>query len=79
MDNECGEERHSLQLDDARLKAVWNKEMGDAGERSVYGTVSVLLISWDDEAGDLKTAEEVGIRPSYDIENLLNKNGRSRN
>ncbi|KAF7506054.1 hypothetical protein GJ744_012301 [Endocarpon pusillum] len=59
MGSECVEERHSLQRDDARLKAVWSKEMGDAGERSVYRTVSVLLISWDDEAGDLKTEEEV--------------------
>ena len=63
-----GEERHSIQRDDARFKAIWEKEMGDVGERSIYQSVSVLLISWDDEAGDLKTEEEVGIRPSYDNE-----------
>ena len=55
---------HTLQRDDARLKATWSKEMGDVWEFPVYRTVSVLLISWDDEAGDLKTEEEVKIQPS---------------
>lgn len=54
-----GEETHSLQREDARFKAIWSKEMGDAGQGSVYRKVSALLISWDDQAGDLKTDEEV--------------------
>lgn len=64
----CEEECHALQRDDARFKAVWSKEMGDVGQGSVYRTVSVLLISWDDEAGDLKTEEEVLIYTYYDNE-----------
>jgi hypothetical protein len=68
MSDECGEESHALQRDDARFKAVWSKEMGDVGQGSVYRTVSVLLISWDDEAGDLRTGEEVLIYTCYDNE-----------
>jgi hypothetical protein len=61
-----GDQRHCLQRDDARFKAVWSKEMGDPGEGSVYSTVSVLLVSWNDEAGDLKTGEEVRMLTIHD-------------
>jgi hypothetical protein len=59
MNDGLGDRRHSLQRDDARFKAIWSKEMGDVGEGSIYSTVSALLVSWNDEAGDLKTGEEV--------------------
>lgn len=59
MGDGCEEETNSLQRDDARFKAIWSKEMGEAGQGSVYRSVSVLLISWDDKAGDLNTEEEV--------------------
>lgn len=48
-----------IERDDAKFKALWSNEMGEIGERAVYQSVSVLLISWDGEAGDLKTEEEV--------------------
>jgi hypothetical protein len=66
MNDGLGDQRHCLQRDDARFKAVWSKEMGDPGEGSVYSTVSVLLVSWNDEAGDLKTGEEVRMLTIHD-------------
>ena len=59
MDAGHRQERRSVQRDDALFKAVWSKEMGDVAEGFIYRTVSVLLISWDGKAGDLKTGEEV--------------------
>jgi len=51
----------ALQHEDAHLGILWDSLMGDVGNRSVYRTVSALLISWDDKSGDLKTEEEVFI------------------
>jgi hypothetical protein len=65
------DQRHCLQRDDARFKAVWAKEMGDVGEGSVYSMVSVLLVSWNDEAGDLKTGEEVRMLIIHDNRKLI--------
>jgi hypothetical protein len=55
----------ALQRDDAHFAAIWSSITGDVGKRSVYRTVSVLLISWDDKAGDLNTGEEVSIFKDY--------------
>jgi hypothetical protein len=57
---------NTMQNDDARLKLIWDSIMVDVGKKTVYRTVSVLLISWDDDAGDLKTGQEV--RCSFMIE-----------
>jgi hypothetical protein len=73
-----GEGIASLQRDDARFKAVWSREMGDVGQESVYSSVSVLLISWGDEAGDLRTGKEVRFTSLIRTNRLPNDVGRSK-
>ncbi len=73
------QERPSVQRDDALYKAAWSKEMGDVTEGLTYRTVSVLLISWDDKAGDLKTGKEVQMQEIVTRKRLSNQIGRSRN
>lgn len=46
---------------DSRLKAIWDKHMGDVKEKVVsYSKACVLLLSWDEKDDDLHTHDEVG-------------------